>query len=293
MKPNPFEHTSASWVRYSDYEWKTGENGQEYLLPAEGAKPSVYDPMTVADTLVADAVNIGLMLFHKASDAAVKPEIQSFARGYGLLGLMTALPTTPRFVEYEKVYLPKNVFIRQETMETEEYLSLFFPFRMPDFYKSGTKSLWSVSEDRLQIALAMTFSNDPRAKAMSFMKDYAERFDWLKEVFRDWAFAFMSSFLYHHDRDILDTNTLNLYRQGIACFDGIAPSYHLELRDTTVMVWDFHSLMLAVKFLFSVKLTDPKQPLKLCEHCEKAFIAKRPDARFCSDECRKKHRVEQ
>ena len=33
-----FEHTSASWVRYSDYEWKEAD-GQLYLLPTADAKP--------------------------------------------------------------------------------------------------------------------------------------------------------------------------------------------------------------------------------------------------------------
>ena len=31
---------------------------------------------------------------------------------------MTALPTTPSFMDYEAVYLPKNHFIKAETMET-------------------------------------------------------------------------------------------------------------------------------------------------------------------------------
>lgn len=89
-----------------------------------------------------------------------------------LVLLVTALPTTPRFVEYEKVYLLKNQFIRQESMDTLAYLKLSFPFRMPDFKKRGMESLWNVSdEDKMQAALAMTFRNEPRAKAMFFMRD--------------------------------------------------------------------------------------------------------------------------
>lgn len=114
----------------------------------------------------------------------------------------------------------------------------------------------------MQAALAMTFRNDPQAKGMSFMRDYGERFDWQKEIFRDWAFTFVSAFMYYYDKDILDRNTLELYKQGLACFEGNAPSYHMELKEHPVIVWDFHSLMMAVKFLFSIKLTDPEQPMK-------------------------------
>lgn len=287
---NPFEHTSAHWVRYSDYEWRKAHDGNVYLMPVSGAQPAVYDPIPVAGDLVVDAINIGLMLFHKAADTEIRNAMLAFARQYGLLGLMTALPTTPRFIEYEKVYLLKNQFIRQESMDTDQYLKLFFPYKMPDLHKQGVESLWTVpGEDRMQAALAMTFHNDPQAKAMSFMKDYGERYDWLKEIFRDWAFTFVSSFMYYHDREIMDRNTLELYKQGLSCFEGNAPSYHLELRDHTVMVWDFHSLMMAIKFLFSMKLTDPDHPMKMCEHCQKAFIAKRADMRFCSEACRSKH----
>ena len=77
------------------------------------------------------------------------------ARNYGLLGIMTALPTTAKFVDYEKVYLLKNQFIKEEAMDTMEYVSLFFPFTKLDFSKRGIESVWNIS-DRKMIALAMT-----------------------------------------------------------------------------------------------------------------------------------------
>ncbi len=168
-------------------------------------------------------------------------------------------------------------------------MKLFFPFQMPDFRKRCVESVWNVSgDDRAEAALAMTFHNDPQANAISFMRDYGEPFDWLKEVFLDWASTFLSAFMYYHDRDVLDENALELYRRGLACFEGNAPTYHLALRDHPVIVLDFHSLMLAVKFLFSVKLTDTRNPMRLCEVCHKAFIANRADSRFCSAKCRNK-----
>ncbi len=286
---NLFEHTSAYWAKYADYEWRTTSDGKEYLLPCAGVDASVYDPIPLADQLVLDAINIGLLVMHKSPKEQIKAEIRSFACNYGLLGMMTALPTTPHFVEYEKVYLLKNQFIRQESMDTLAYMKLFFPFKMPEFKKRGIESVWNVSvDDRMEAALALTFSNasDPRAKAISFMRSYGEPYEWLTEVFLDWAFTFTSAFMYYHDQEWLDENTKAVYRKGLACFEGNAPTYHLALHDHPVIVWDFHSLMLAVKFLFSVKLTDTKNPLRLCEHCYKAFIASRADVKFCSAECR-------
>lgn len=64
----------------------------------------------------------------EATDAEIQKAILPFTVKYGLFGLMTALPTTPDFMEYEAVYLPKNHFIKEKTMSTEDYLNLFFPF---------------------------------------------------------------------------------------------------------------------------------------------------------------------
>ena len=62
---------------------------------------------------------------------------------FGLLGLMTALPTTSEFITYDAVYLPKNHFIKQETLSTEDYLAYFFPFDKISFVKKGQESMWN------------------------------------------------------------------------------------------------------------------------------------------------------
>lgn len=74
---------------------------------------------------------------NRAGDETVQQAVMDFVSLYGLLGLMTALPTTPSFMDYEAVYLPKNHFIKSESMKADEYTSLFFPFGKPDFVKKG------------------------------------------------------------------------------------------------------------------------------------------------------------
>ena len=60
-----------------------------------------------------------------------------FVTCYGLLGFMTALPTTPGFITCHAVYLLKNHFIKEESMTTKKYLSYFFLFDKIDFVKKG------------------------------------------------------------------------------------------------------------------------------------------------------------
>ena len=236
------------------------------------------------------AINIGTTAMNKASESELKEAIMGFVSEYGMLGLMTALPTTLDFITYEAVYLPKNHFIKEENISTERYLSCFFPFDKIDFRKKGIESSWSTDSPEM-MALIMTMKNKPQAVMMSFQREYAESYDWLIEVFRDWAFTFFSSFLYYQDYDKLDENERGLYRQGMAAFGGVAPTYHIELRERPTLVWDFNSLLLCIQMMFSFMLTDDDSSLKVCKHCGKAFAATRSNMEFCSPQCKNQYNV--
>lgn len=288
---NLFQKTSSSWVRYDKYEWKEDKEGELYITPSPDAKVSLYNPLKDSEQMVLKAVNLGLMCMDKNNtQECLQNAIMDFVTGYGLLGFMTALPTTPDFITYEAVYLPKNHFIKEESMTTEKYLSYFFPFDKIDFVKKGMESSWNM-DDVQMMALIMTMKNKPQAVIMSFQKEYAERYDWLVTLFKDWAFTLMSSCLYYQDFDMLDDMQKQLYRQGMATFGGIAPTYHIELLECPTIVWDFHSLLLGVQMMFSFMLTDEKSSLKVCKHCKKAFVASRPNSVFCSGKCKNQYNV--
>ena len=288
---NLFKRTSSNWARYDKYEWKEDKEGTLYITPSPDAKVSLYNPLKDSEQMVLKAVNLRLMCMDKNNtQECLQNAIMDFVTGYGLLGFMTALPTTPDFVTYHAVYLPKNHFIKEESMTTEKYLSYFFPFDKIDFVKKGMESSWS-TDDVQMMALIMTMKNKPQAVMMSFQKEYAERYAWLVTLFKDWAFTFMSSFLYYQDFDMLDDMQKQLYRQGMAAFGGIAPTYHIELLERPTIVWDFHSLLLGVQMMFSFMLTDEKSSLKVCKHCGNAFVAGRPNSVFCSGKCKNQYNV--
>lgn len=287
---NIFDRISTNWLRYDAYEWKQAQDGNMYLTPTVHAKPDFFDPLKDTQKLVLDALNIGRLCMSKKPDTEIQKAMQQFALHYGLMGLMTALPTTSNFMEYEAVYLPKNHFIKEETMHTMEYLSLFFPFDKPDVVRNGVETMWNM-EDRTMIALAMTMSNQPMALNMSFQREYGERYDWLKRLFEDWAFTLTTSVLYYEDYDRIDEDTRNLLRRSMAAFDGNAPTYHIALLDKPTIIWDFHSLLLGIQMMFSFMLTDEEKPLRICKHCTEAFVANRPSMVFCSPQCKNKHNV--
>ena len=288
---NLFQRTSSHWVRYNEYEWKTAENGMLYLTPTATAQPGIYDPLSEYQRLILDAIDIGRMESQKKTPQEIQKTNQLFAVKYGLLCLITALPTTPNFKDYEAVYLPKNHFIREESMPTMDYLDLFFPFVKPDVVKRGVESMWNIQNDRAMMALAMTMTDKPMAVNMSFQREYAEPYEWIKQQFLDIAFTYLTSVLFYEDYDTMTPEQRLLMQQGMEAFGGNAPTYRIALLDKPTIVWDFHSLMLGIQMMFSFMLTDTEKPIRICKHCLQTFVASRPSAVFCSPQCKNKYNV--
>ena len=288
---NLFQQTSSKWMKYSKYEVKEAADGAKYIMPSPKATPTVYDPLEDAEALVVDALNVGMSQMGRKGESAVHAALMGFVCKYGLLGFMSALPTTPNFMEYEAAYLPKNPFIKAECMKVEEYASQFFPFEKPEIEKREKTIVFQQENDGKLTMPAVTFRDKPQAMIMSFEWDYAEPYDWLLLQFKDWAFTFLSSMLYYEDFDKLDESTKNVYRLGMSAFGGIAPTYHIELLDKPTIVWDFYSLLLGIQTMFGFTLTDKAKPLRMCRHCERMFIARHPNAAFCSPQCKNQHNV--
>jgi hypothetical protein len=57
---------------------------------------------------VVDALNLGRLASKEETSPILQEKILDFVQNYGLLGFMTALPTTADFMDYKQVYLPKN-----------------------------------------------------------------------------------------------------------------------------------------------------------------------------------------
>ena len=284
-----FERVSSYWVRYDKYVIRTDAKGVKYITAAPDARPQIIDPLEDAQTMVLEALNVGRLFFgKKALEREQEAGILRFVHRYGLLGFITALPTTPKFMDYEKVYLPKNHFIREEALETEQFLDYFYPFKKPLLRKRGVKYTWEVDGDTDAVALELTFSSEPTAKKMSFQKEYAEPLDWIITALKDMTFPFITSKYFYEHGDAFDVDEKKLMAQGVAAFGGIAPTYRIALLDKPTIVWDFHSLLIGLQMMFSFMLAEDKTPLRMCDSCDTIFVAKRKTQRYCCDKCRRK-----
>ncbi|MCR5736601.1 MAG: hypothetical protein K6G64_03010 [Eubacterium sp.] len=282
---NIFKNANSLWVKYDKYEWKKDNEGTLFLTPASHAGIKLYNPMKDYEEMILDALDVGILCMRKKSnEETVMNSILTFTEKYGMLGLISSIPAMSDFINYEYVYLPKNHYIKKESLSTEKYLSYFFPFEKLDFVKNKLESSWSVSGAEMT-ALFLTLNHLPEPVLMSFQKEYSERYDWIRNAFTDMAFTFFSAFLYYQDKDTFDDNQLSLYQKGMAAFGGIAPTYHIELRDKPVIVWEFYSLLLQLQTMLSLMITDEQSSLKVCKNCGKAYLSKDFNNPFCSKEC--------
>ncbi len=136
---NIFKNASSYWVKYNKYEWRTDKDNVLFLTPADGSELKMYNPMVNYKDMILEALNVGIACMNKDTDKEeLKNKILDFVQHYGLIGFMTALPTTPDFITYNDVYLPKNHYIKKERLSTKEFLSCFFPFEEIDFVKKKT-----------------------------------------------------------------------------------------------------------------------------------------------------------
>ncbi len=77
-----------------------------------------------------------------------------------------------------------------------------------------------------------------------------------------------------------------------SAFGGISPTYRIALeKDSPVIVWDFHSLLVMVQMCFSFMLTDKDSDMRMCKHYKKAFIACWKGNEFCSQRCKNQFNV--
>lgn len=286
-----FGKATARWIKYSEYDAQPFNDGDSwYIVPTKDAVPSVYDPIDTIEEIIVEALNIGLKFMSTEKefydDSRMIAEICVFAEKYGLLGFMTALPVTSEFMEYDTVYLPKNRFIRKDSMPSKEYAKIFFPFDNKLNENSNPSKVYPNNEGSLMVSLAAR--SKPKAVEMCYQQSYAESLDWLATQFKDWALIFMAS-IFHYE--LTDPLQVELYRKTIAAFDGNVPSFHIELFEKPVMVWDFHSLMSVIHLVLGLLITDDSKPLRTCKYCNRAFITKHPKAEFCKPSCKNKYNV--
>ena len=93
----------SGWVQTRA--WWPGKCSLQNCSPNACARSTAVSYTHLVPNIVLDALNVGMLMMGRKPEAEVEKAVMEFVTRYGLLGLMTALPTTPSFMDYEAVYL--------------------------------------------------------------------------------------------------------------------------------------------------------------------------------------------
>ena len=67
-----------SWPRYSKYEIISAPNGRRYIRPTEESHPVPFHYVKEKESMVIDAVNVGMLVLGKKSEAVIEKAVLEF-----------------------------------------------------------------------------------------------------------------------------------------------------------------------------------------------------------------------
>lgn len=278
-----------SWPRYDKYEVVSGPDCKRYIRPTEDAHPCAFHHVKEKEKMVIDAINVGMLVLGQKTDSVIERAVLDFVAKYGLLGLMTALPNSPDYMEYEITFLPKNRFIRERYMKTDAYQKIFFPFDdlQTIRFKLEREPEWHDPDDHSAWQMMMNLSDQPEGVMMTALQEYAEPYDWIVDQFKDWAYMVSSCYFFYKDGLVTDLKLRISMQEGMEAYGGVAPSYIILLREKPTLWWHFHSLHQCIHLTLSFMLADENNPLRMCRYCKKIYLAgTTEDEWFCSEKCK-------
>jgi len=275
---NIFKQTNSMWVKYSDYQIRN-VNNIEYILPAAGAKFSVYDSAENTAELVADAIQTGQMIAdNENNNEEIKRAMFSFTRKHGLIGWMMALPLEKTFDDQKQVYLGRNgALLKKTAMPTDKYY---------DFFLGASET--PRDEQTFPPLIAYTVKREPEYEK-AFSVYYGEPLLWTAAWLIDLYHHFFSC--KNHDKPAFTHNERMVMRKKASNFEHSGITYNLTATGQPKISWQFDSLKTVIETAYGLMLTDESQPLRICKNCGTVYHNANTRSEFCGVKCRNQFNV--
>lgn len=246
------------YARYSEYEIRENKQGEQVVIPARTAQLKTYNPIEHTEEILTALLNTGRSMKEATPEKAEKL-ILDFVNRYGLLGIIAELPLNKDFYNHELVFIDDNLFMSSGVMATKDFEDLFFKKAKPRITKSF----------KLDDYIA------PR--------NYSEPITWIAEYIHELYEILLLSVKYKTEPESVSFLLNDRLKTNIR--------YRLTVTDKIQMQYEFHSLMGILIYTMANLLSSDDSPLKICKHCQKAFISHNKRAEFCSERCRNQFNV--
>ena len=277
MKTNLRLESSPFCYVYSKY--KIEEiNGKKYVMPEEKATKKAISITEHIDDLLIETLNIGKKQFFKESIEDF--ELLNYYAKYGSFGFMIDLATNKYFVLDEKVAVRDPFYINRKEnvdfMNTEEYLKFFLPKLNKREINSLIKKCKDVASNNKKEDYLTSFINE----YLIYSEYYAEPLELVLNYARS---------LYKHFYWALDNKSLTMKLPFLSV-------NHLEhkiedLYYNNSFGFTINYLKQAIDIYYSMQMAQDVRLLKICNFCEKAFIANNPKAEYDTPQCKNKANV--
>ena len=249
-----------------------------YIMPEEKATKKAISITEHIDDLLIETLNIGKKQFFK--EPIEDFELLNYYAKYGSFGFMIDLAINKYFVLDEKVAVRDPFYInRKENIDfinTEEYLKFFLPKLNKREINSLIKKCKDAASNYKKEDYLTSFINE----YLIYSEHYAEPLELVLNYARS---------LYKHFYWTLDNKHLTMKLPFLSI-------NHLEhkiedLYYNNSFGFTINYLKQAIDISYSMQMAQDVRLLKICNFCEKAFIANNPKAEYDTPQCKNKANV--
>ena len=277
MKTNIRLETSPFCYVYSKY--KIEEiNGKKYIIPEENATKKTISITEYIDDLLIETLNIGKKEFFK--EQIQDFELLNYYAKYGSFGFMIDLAINKFFILDDKVAIKDAFYINKKEnidfMNIEEYLKFFFPKLNKREISSLIKKCKDVASDTRKEDYLTSIINE----YLIYSEHYAEPVELVLNYARS---------LYKNLISTLDNKPLTMKLPFLSVnhlTHNIEDLYYNNSFGFTI-----NYLKQAIDISYSMQMAQDVRLLKICNFCEKAFIANNPKAEYDTPQCKNKANV--
>lgn len=277
MRTNLRLETSQFCYVYSKY--KIGEiKGKKYVMPEENATKKTISITENLDNLLVDVLNIGKKQFFQ--EPIEEFELLNFFTKYGSFGFMIDLAINKYFVLDEKVVIRDAFYLtKKDTVDfvnTDEYLKIFLPKLNKREINTLIKKCRDIANDTKKEDYLTSIINE----YLIYSENYAEPVD----------------LILNYARSMYKNLSLTLDNKHLTMKLPFLTANHLEhnindLYYNNSFGFTINYLKQAVDIAYSMQMAQDVRLLKICNFCEKSFIANNPKAEYDTPQCKNKANV--
>ena len=251
---------------------------KKYILPEENATKRTISVTENIDELLIEALNIGKKTFYKEPIEDI--ELLNFYSKYGSFGFMIDLAISRYFIFEDKVAVRDSFYINNKEnvdfMNIDEYLKFFLPKLTKRDINSLIKKCKDVSVDTKKESFLTSIINE----YLIYNENYAEPV----ELVLNYARSLYKTLSYTLDNKNVTMDLPFLNANHIT-------SNIRELYLNSSFGITINYLKQAVDIAYLMQMAQDVRLLKVCNFCNKAFIANNPKAEYDTPQCKNKANV--